>query len=98
MAVEVCNATAIPGKAGKYISMANGLMVESAPKMRIIRIRFRLDVRERRFIEGLLLERCVERNFGPDQIHGDGAECDQEHDEKTECNHHAFLTFGLACR
>jgi hypothetical protein len=40
LAVEVCNAAAIPGNAGKYISMANGLMVESAPKMRIIKIRF----------------------------------------------------------
>jgi hypothetical protein len=40
LAVEVCNAAAIPGKAGKYISMANGLIVESAPKIRIIRTRF----------------------------------------------------------
>src|SRR5580658_10216803 len=39
LAVEVCNAAAIPGNAGKYISMANGLMVESAPRMRIIKTR-----------------------------------------------------------
>src|SRR5580704_7075000 len=42
LAVEVCNATAIPGNAGKYISMAKGLMVERAPRMRMIRIRFGL--------------------------------------------------------
>jgi hypothetical protein len=40
--VEVCNAAAISGKAGRYISMANGLMVESAPSMRIMENRFGL--------------------------------------------------------
>ena len=40
LAVDVCNAAAIPGNAGKYMSMANGLMVESAPRMRIIKTRF----------------------------------------------------------
>ena len=42
MAVEVCSAAAIPGNAGKYISMANGLIVQSAPKMRMIKNRFPL--------------------------------------------------------
>jgi hypothetical protein len=41
LAVDVCNAAAIPGNAGKYISMANGPMVERAPKIRMIKNRFR---------------------------------------------------------
>jgi hypothetical protein len=40
--VEVCNAAAIPGNAGKYISMANGLIVDSDPRIRIIKVRFRM--------------------------------------------------------
>jgi hypothetical protein len=39
LAVEVCRAAAIPGNAGKYMSMANGLIVESDPRMRIIQKR-----------------------------------------------------------
>ena len=42
LAVEVCNAPAISGNAGRYISMANGLMVERAPKIRIMKNRFGL--------------------------------------------------------
>ena len=37
LAVDVCKASAMPGNAGRYMSMANGLMVASAPRMRIIR-------------------------------------------------------------
>jgi hypothetical protein len=39
-AVDVCSALAMSGNAGKYISIANGLIVESAP--RIIMIKYRL--------------------------------------------------------
>ena len=38
-AVDVCSAAAISGNAGKYMSMANGLMVESAPRMIMIKWR-----------------------------------------------------------
>ena len=40
LAVDVCSDAAISGNAGKYMSMANGLMVESAPKMRMIKYGF----------------------------------------------------------
>lgn len=43
LAVDVCKSAAIPGKAGKYISMANGLMVESAPKIMMIKVRLWLE-------------------------------------------------------
>ena len=36
-AVDVSKAAAIWGNAGKYMSMANGLMVESAPNMTTIK-------------------------------------------------------------
>jgi hypothetical protein len=40
-AVDVCRSVAISGNAGRYMSMANGLRVESAPRMMIMRWRFR---------------------------------------------------------
>ena len=39
-AVEVCSAAAISGNAGRYISMENGLIVESAPRIMMIKRRF----------------------------------------------------------
>jgi hypothetical protein len=42
LAVEVCNPAAISGKAGKYMSMANGLIVDSEPNIKIIRVRLRM--------------------------------------------------------
>src|ERR1700722_842345 len=42
LAVEVFNAAAMPGNAGRYISIANGLTVDIAPRMRMMRVRFRL--------------------------------------------------------
>jgi hypothetical protein len=38
-AVFVSSEAAICGNAGRYISMANGLMVESAPRIRMIKVR-----------------------------------------------------------
>jgi hypothetical protein len=39
LVVDVCSAAAIPGNAGSYMSMANGLIVESDPRIRIIQKR-----------------------------------------------------------
>ena len=42
-AVEVCKEAAISGNAGRYISMANGLMVDSEPRIRMIKVRLWLE-------------------------------------------------------